>query len=152
MQRLLERADFAYVNSDFCADIARAAYQWSPPIIYSVPISDTTGDALPPAIGEQRTGGYVLLANARADKGWYLLLEIAARLPDQSFVAIASQSDASAALVDVAQRGLRNVQILERTDRMRKMASRPGLGISPTHARKSPLSPLSRRNLRCRAT
>ncbi|HUP83846.1 MAG TPA: glycosyltransferase family 9 protein, partial [Candidatus Limnocylindria bacterium] len=132
MQRLLERADFAYVNSDFCADIARTAYQWSPPIIYSVPISDTTGDALPPATGEQRTGGYVLLANARADKGWYLLLEIAARLPDQSFVAIASQSDASAALVDVAQRGLRNVQILERTDRMEDLYDGAAVVLVPS--------------------
>jgi ADP-heptose:LPS heptosyltransferase len=132
MQRLLERADFAYVNSDFCADIARTAYDWSPPIIYSVPITDGNSEAPPPVTEADRTGGYVLLANARADKGWYLLLDIAARLPDQMFVAIASQSDTDAALAEVAQRGLRNVQILDRTDRMEEMYDGAAVVLVPS--------------------
>ncbi|MEQ1768895.1 MAG: glycosyltransferase family 9 protein [Devosia sp.] len=119
MNRLLERADYVYVNSDFCSDIAQTAYRWSPPIIYSVPVEE--GETVPSASNAPVTDGYILLANARADKGWYLLLDIASRLPSQRFVAIASQSDRDAALVDVSRRGLTNVQVIDRTDRMDEM-------------------------------
>lgn len=131
MHRLLERADFAYVNSDFCADIARTAYSWSPPIIYSVPITEANAEAAPqPSVADR--SGYVLLANARADKGWYLLLEIAARLPNHAFIAIASQSDSDAALAEVGQRGLRNVQVLERTDRIEELYDGASVVLVPS--------------------
>lgn len=118
MEELLARADYVYVNSDFCADIARIAYKWSPPVIYSVPVDEDGAevtDALQPAIWPR---DFVLLANTRADKGWYLFLDIAERLPEQGFVAIASQSDRQAAQAEVQRRGLHNVRVIDRTDRM----------------------------------
>lgn len=118
MQEILQRADFVYVNSDFCADIAREAYAWAPPIIYSVPIAETEAGELAspePAVWQR---DFALLVNARADKGWYLLLDIAERLPQQTFVAIAGQSDREAALADVHRRGLHNVHVIDRTSRM----------------------------------
>lgn len=61
---------------------------------------------------------YALLVNARAEKGFDLVLRVAALCPDIPFVAIASQSARSKALDDVARSGLRNVTIADRTDDM----------------------------------
>lgn len=116
LRRVLGRADFAYVNSDYCRDLAGSLYSWRPPVLYSAP---------PPAPAADATRGtsslpkdYVLLANCRADKGWHLFLDIAAALPERAFIAIAGQSDIEAALADVQHRALLNVTVVERTDRM----------------------------------
>ncbi len=60
--------------------------------------------------------GYVLLMNARVQKGFDILLAAAERLPHIPFVAVASQSNGEDALASVAAAGLRNVTIIERTD------------------------------------
>ena len=62
--------------------------------------------------------GYLLLVNARPEKGFDLLLEVAARCPDVDFVAIAHQSSRSDGLAAVEEAGLSNVQVIERTDDM----------------------------------
>lgn len=118
MEDLLARGDYLYVNSDFCADIARKAYAWSPPVIYSVPVDETGAELSDPSQPAVWPRDFVLLVNARADKGWHLFLDIAERLPEQGFVAIASQSDRQAALAEVQRRGLHNVRVIDRTDRM----------------------------------
>ncbi len=117
MEQLLARGDYLYVNSDFCADIARTAYNWSPPVIYSVPV-DENGAELEAPQGAIWPRDFALLVNARADKGWHLFLDIAERLPEQGFVAIASQSDRQAAQAEVQRRGLHNVRVIDRTDQM----------------------------------
>jgi len=132
MEELLERGDFVYVNSDLCADMSRQAYRWSPPIIYSVPIAETPEGQLPEAPPPVEGKNFVLLVNARADKGWYLLLDIAERLPDVEFVAIAGQSDRGAALADVGRRRLTNVRVIDRTDRMDQMYQAARLVVVPS--------------------
>lgn len=119
MDEILRRADFTYVNSDFCADMSRIAYRWYPPVVYSVPIDEQVNDSEVTPAPSSGVKNYVLLANSRADKGWHLfLLDIAELLPEQSFVAVASQSDREAALTDVVLCGLRNIQVIDRTDDM----------------------------------
>lgn len=116
LARILGRADFAYVNSDYCRDLAATLHRWRPPILYSAPppAPRTSGARGGPCLPQD----YVLLANCRADKGWHLFLDIAAALPARAFVAIAGQSDIEAALADVQHRSLFNVTVVERTDRM----------------------------------
>jgi ADP-heptose:LPS heptosyltransferase/glycosyltransferase involved in cell wall biosynthesis/tetratricopeptide (TPR) repeat protein len=115
MRRILGRADFAYVNSDYCRDLAADLHRWRPPVLYSAPPPAPGTNVAPAAAVPQ---DYVLLANCRADKGWHLFLDIAAALPGRPFVAIAGQSDIEAALADVQHRSLFNVSVVERTDRM----------------------------------
>lgn len=114
--RILGRADFAYVNSDYCRDLAASLHRWRPPVLYSAPPPAPVTQVAPVAASLPRD--YVLLANCRADKGWHLFLDVAAALPARSFVAIAGQSDIEAALADVQHRALFNVTVVERTDRM----------------------------------
>lgn len=132
MEELLERGDFVYVNSDMCADMSRQAYRWSPPIIYSVPIAETPEGQLAEDPAPVESKNFVLLVNARADKGWYLLLDIAERLPGVEFVAIAGQSDRGAALADVGRRRLTNVRVIDRTDRMDQMYRAAKLVVVPS--------------------
>jgi len=59
---------------------------------------------------------YVLLTNAKADKGYSLLLDVARLVPDIPFLAIASQSDIEDARH--AARNLANVHVVSRVDDM----------------------------------
>ncbi len=52
--------------------------------------------------------------NTRADKGFGLTLDVAARLPEVRFVAVASQSSWDTAALLVAERGVRNVRLVRR--------------------------------------
>lgn len=62
--------------------------------------------------------GYALLVNARPEKGFSLMLEVAALCPDLPFVAIASQSARAEAVAAAERAGLSNVTILDRVERM----------------------------------
>jgi ADP-heptose:LPS heptosyltransferase len=57
---------------------------------------------------------YVLLTNAHVDKGYDLILKVAALLPDVSFLVIANQSPLSEAVHAYESLGLRNVTAIER--------------------------------------
>lgn len=132
MNELMARADFLYVNSDFCADIVRTVYSGQPPIIYSVPLEEEDDAEADLVVNWPKD--FVLLANARADKGWHLLLDIAERLPHRAFVAIASQSDSAAALSDVHRRGLHNVTVMDRVGRMSEVYRAARLVVVPSFA------------------
>jgi len=64
---------------------------------------------------------YVLLANARFDKGYDLFLAVAARLPDIQFLAIASQSNLAEPTAAHEALGLRNVTIVPQVEDMRRL-------------------------------
>jgi ADP-heptose:LPS heptosyltransferase/glycosyltransferase involved in cell wall biosynthesis len=131
MRELMTTADFLYVNSDFCADIARKLYASAPPIIYSVPLDAEEAEEPegPPVSWPQ---DYILLANARADKGWAILLSVAARLPHRQFLAIANQSDRGAAMADVRRLGLDNVTVIDRTGQMAQVYKAARLVLVPS--------------------
>lgn len=64
---------------------------------------------------------FVLLVNAKVEKGYGLILEVAGRRPEIPFVCIASQSDTKEAVDAVKQLGLDNVHIIPRTDDMDRL-------------------------------
>lgn len=72
-------------------------------------------------IDAQLPAEFVLLVNAKVEKGFDLILEVAGRRPEISFVCIASQSEAREAVDAVKQRGLGNVHIIPRTDDMDRL-------------------------------
>lgn len=57
---------------------------------------------------------YVLLTNAKPDKGYDLILQVAALLPDVSFLVIASQSPLGDAVHAYETAGLKNVTAIDR--------------------------------------
>lgn len=57
---------------------------------------------------------YVLLTNAKADKGYDLILKVAALLPEVSFLVIASQSPRDDAVHAYEAAGLANVTVIDR--------------------------------------
>jgi ADP-heptose:LPS heptosyltransferase len=65
---------------------------------------------------ERTPDDYVLLLNARDDKGFGFILDVAAKCPQIDFVAVASQTEQSEARSAVGAKGLTNVTILARTD------------------------------------
>ena len=64
---------------------------------------------------------FVLLVNAKIEKGYGLILEVAGRRPDVAFVCIASQSETKEAVDAIKQHGLDNVHIIPRTDDMDRL-------------------------------
>lgn len=115
---VIERAAAIYTNSDYTRDILEEAFRIRTPVLYSLPRDDRPEDD--PEAARALTGGitdYVVLLNARADKGFGLILDVAARVPDVPFVAVASQTNQEAALRLVAERRLANVHVIARTDR-----------------------------------
>jgi glycosyltransferase involved in cell wall biosynthesis len=103
---LLADYDAVYANSEFTRGVVEAEFGARVPVIPS--LADDRPEE--PALPEGRD--HVLLANARADKGFDLMLDIAALLPAIRFRAIASQSEGAAARNEIAARGLANVEIL----------------------------------------
>ena len=84
-----------------------------------------TGVSLPP--------DFVLLVNAREDKGYDLILEVAVAHPKINFVAIASQTTPDVAIKAAAQRGAWNVTILERTDKMEELYRAAKVVVVPSY-------------------
>jgi len=76
---------------------------------------------------------YVLLVNARPDKGFDLMLEVAAGCPQIRFAAIASQSPSKVARAAVDAAGLRNVTILEKTNDIGSLYHAARLVIVPSY-------------------
>ncbi|GGL78964.1 glycosyltransferase [Wenxinia marina] len=65
-----------------------------------------------------RSENFVLLVNTRHEKGFDLILKVAALRPDIPFVAIANQSSLDLAEADVRQRGLQNIEIVGKVEDM----------------------------------
>lgn len=59
---------------------------------------------------------FILLLNSRPEKGFGLILEVAALLPQQAFVCLSNQSSDQEARAQIRDRGLANVTILPRQD------------------------------------
>lgn len=107
---IIQRAAAVYSNSAYTQDVLEEAFQLRTPIIHSLPRE--VEQVPPPPAGDAP----VLLLNAKAEKGFDLLLQVAQLCPEVPFQAVASQSDAAEAQALVAARGLRNITILPRTD------------------------------------
>ena len=121
--------DFAaiYSNSTYTRQVVERAFGVRTPVLYSLP--DDVEDGPVPSYEERNI---VLLANARADKGYSLLVEVAARLPHVRFLAIASQSGLPAAERVLAERSLTNVELVPRVDQMSDVYRRARAVLVPS--------------------
>lgn len=112
---VISRAAVLYANSTFTRDILEQAFGFRAPVVYSLP--DDNPPSLPAGAGPLAgLRDYVLLLNAKPEKGFDLLLDLAERLPGQAFVAVASQSSLAEAQVLVQERSLANVHIIEKIE------------------------------------
>jgi len=76
---------------------------------------------------------YVLLANAKPEKGFDLILKVAALLPDVPFLAIASQSPRDEAAQAAEAAGLANVTVIGRTADMAPLYRRARAVAVPSY-------------------
>lgn len=112
---VISRAAVLYANSTFTRDVLEQAFGFRAPVVYSLPDDHTP--SLPAGAGPvSGLRDYILLLNAKPEKGFDLLLDLASRLPDQAFVAVASQSSLAEAQVMVQDRSLANVHIIEKIE------------------------------------
>ncbi|MCR0985127.1 DUF6165 family protein [Roseomonas populi] len=114
---VVQRAATIYANSEFTRDVLEEAFGFRAPVLLSLPRDEVPPDDL--AMAEALTGGwrdFILLLNTREEKGFGLLLAVARLLPDQPFIALASQSGLEEARRLAA--GLPNLRILPRVDRV----------------------------------
>lgn len=134
---ILRRADHVYANSEFVAALCRRHLGLDPIQIPSL-VADDFGrgeeDPADPDVSraESLGRGFVLQINARADKGFELVLDIARHLPRTRFVVVASQSSLEVAKLRVTQRGLRNVVVLARFDNMAPLFRRARVVLVPS--------------------
>ena len=124
---ILDGYSAVYANSAFTRGLVEREFGFRTPVIYSLP-DDLQGGGQP----SQADRDVVVLANARADKGFDFMIEIAALLPHVKFVAIASQSDASAALRTVARAGVKNVEVISRVSNMEEIYRRARVMLVPS--------------------
>ena len=76
---------------------------------------------------------FVLLVNAKAEKGYDLLLDVAALCPAIPFVAIASQSDTAPAQAAADERRLTNVRIIPQTNRIEDLYRAARVVLVPSY-------------------
>ena len=112
---VIRDSEVVYANSLYTRKEVERLYGMCAPIIYSLP------DPAPEeAQGKVTATGrdYVLLANARVDKGYDIFIKTAQLLPHIRFCAIASQSSRALAqsMLDVA--GVTNVELLDHVSDM----------------------------------
>ncbi|MGK7870626.1 glycosyltransferase family 9 protein [Falsiroseomonas sp. E2-1-a20] len=126
---LLADMDAAYANSDFTRDVVERQFGARLPVVPSLP-EDLPAGAARPSHAERDC---VLLANARDDKGFGLLLELAGLLPELHFLAIANQSSAAAARAAVAERGVTNIEVLPQAQDMTPLYRRARAVLVPSY-------------------
>lgn len=127
---LIRDVDAIYANSNFTSNIVEKSFGIRTPVIYSLP--DDEGEAVrrPP----NTTGrDIVLLANARADKGFDLFVQTAARLPAFKFIAIVSQSGEAAARKLIDDEKASNVELVQRVDDMAPLYGRARVVAVPSY-------------------
>lgn len=125
---ILQQFSSVYANSLFTREVVEQNFGVRLPLIYSLPYDEPSDDIWP-----YSSRDIVLLANARADKGFSILLEVASVLPKLTFVAIASQSDAGAAVAAIKSRGLDNVEVISRVDDMGALYRRALVVMVPSY-------------------
>ncbi|MEI6161588.1 MAG: glycosyltransferase family 9 protein [Roseococcus sp.] len=125
---LLSDVDAVYANSTFTRGLLEEQFGIRTSIIPSLP-DDLAAPAAPAPEGRD----LVLLANARMDKGFGLLLQLAARLPERRFVALATQSDRQAALAAARAASLSNVEVLDRVEEMAPLYARARAVLIPSY-------------------
>jgi len=76
---------------------------------------------------------YVLLVNSKIDKGYGLIMDVAALRPEINFVCISSQSNGGEARTAAEERNLSNIHILPRTDDMDRLYSRAKIVAVPSY-------------------
>lgn len=126
---MLADFDAVYSNSQYTSRIIEQNFSARTPVIYSLP------DDLDPPPGSIDPDGrdIVLLANARADKGFDLFVEVASKLPKIRFVAIISQSSAAAARALVARFDAGNVELIDRVSDMAALYAQARVVAVPSY-------------------
>ena len=76
---------------------------------------------------------YVLLVNAKSEKGFDLIIDVAKLCTDVAFLAIASQSERAAAERLVRERGLHNVVLVDRVEDMRPLYAAAKIVAVPSY-------------------
>jgi len=123
---LIENASVIYSNSHFTAEMKRKHFGFSTPIVYSL-TDDVATEPSPP-------GDYALLVNARPEKGFDLILEVAKRAPKARFLVIASQSPVAQAEEMVAAAGVTNIKVIGRTSKMEETYRGARVVLVPSYA------------------
>lgn len=114
-EQLATLAEHPYSNSVYTSEMVHKHFVHMQDILYSLPFEledeELIARAEDPAA---RKGGYVLLLNARPEKGFDMVLELAPRCPDIEFVCVASQSGRDMTERVVESRGLKNIRVIDR--------------------------------------
>lgn len=134
---IVETAATVYSNSEFTQEVLQSAFGMRTPVIYSLPedVNDLrpgTEEEANAVLGSVRD--YVLLVNARSDKGFDLILQTAKLAPHVPFLVIASQTENREAQSAIAAAGLRNVHLIGYTSRMDIVYSRARVVTVPSYA------------------
>ena len=113
---VISRAAALYANSAYTRSVLEQAFKFRAPIVYSLPEDRSP---IPQGEPELVSGlrNYVLLLNAKAEKGFDLLRKVAARLPEIPFLAVASQSSREDALAQCRAARLTNLHVIEKSER-----------------------------------
>lgn len=118
---VLEKASTVYSNSEYTRAILEEAFSVRTPVIYSLPReaedqTPGTDEEIEGLLGDWRD--YILLVNAKSDKGFNLLVDTAKAVPQARFLAVASQSDRTEADAAIRAAGIGNMRIIGHTNRM----------------------------------
>jgi len=133
-QDLASLAEFPYSNSLYTTKLVHRHFKHTQSIIFSLPqeIDDEAQIARSKDPRNRSDDGFVLLLNARMEKGMSMLLDVAERLPHVKFVAVASQSSLEFAQQHVADRHLENVEILSWVSDANELYSRARVVLAPS--------------------
>jgi tetratricopeptide (TPR) repeat protein/ADP-heptose:LPS heptosyltransferase/glycosyltransferase involved in cell wall biosynthesis len=123
---ILQQATVVYSNSHYTAEMKRKHFGVSTPLVYSL-----TADTDAPPV---TTGKYALLVNARPEKGFDLILEVAKRVPHVPFLVLASQSPVAQAQEAVERAGVKNITIAGKVSDMMEAYSRAKVVLVPSYA------------------
>jgi tetratricopeptide (TPR) repeat protein/ADP-heptose:LPS heptosyltransferase/glycosyltransferase involved in cell wall biosynthesis len=124
--QIIRSATAIYSNSNYTDQIKRLKFGVSTPIIYSL---NDEPDHEPP-----QSGHYALLVNARPEKGFDLVLKVAARVPHIPFLVIASQSPVAQAEEAVAAANLTNVTVIGKTSNLAEIYQQARVVLVPSYA------------------
>jgi ADP-heptose:LPS heptosyltransferase/glycosyltransferase involved in cell wall biosynthesis/tetratricopeptide (TPR) repeat protein len=133
---VIEKAATVYSNSEYTREVLEESFSVRTPVIYSLPrevqdLMPGSEEEVNDVIGRERD--FVLLVNAKNDKGFDLMVETAKRVPHVTFVAIASQSDRREAQIAIEAAGTANIKIIPHTNRMDIVYSRARVVAVPSY-------------------
>ncbi|MBB2203387.1 glycosyltransferase, partial [Gluconacetobacter tumulisoli] len=123
---ILQQATVVYSNSHFTAEMKRKHFGISTPLVYSL-TDDNPGPVL-------QGGRYALLVNARPEKGFDLILEVARRVPHIPFLVLASQSPVAQAEEAIAAAGVTNITVAGKVADMMEAYTQARVVLVPSYA------------------